>query len=72
MINSHFPSWVPFVGGEEFQFFSPIFNIADASISAGVITLLVFQKRFFKKNKPEQTHTPIETSTEVSDKVQVS
>jgi signal peptidase II len=68
--NAHFPSWFPFVGGDEFEFFSPIFNIADASISAGVITLLVFQKRFFKKHKQEE-HSTVETSTEISDKMQV-
>jgi signal peptidase II len=72
MVKSHFPSWLPFVGGEEFEFFSPIFNIADASISTGVITLLIFQKRFFKKNVEHKTTGTVETSTEVSDKVQVS
>ena len=71
MFTSHFPSWFPFVGGQEFEFFSPIFNIADASISAGVITLLVFQKRFFKKYLPKEEHPTVETSTDVSDKVQV-
>ncbi|MBK5273244.1 MAG: signal peptidase II, partial [Bacteroidia bacterium] len=71
IINSHFPSWVPFVGGSEFEFFSPIFNIADASISTGVITLLVFQKRFFKKHAPKDQPVNIETSTNVSDEVQV-
>lgn len=70
LIRSHFPSWFPLVGGESFEFFSPIFNIADASISVGVITLLVFQKRFFKKNK-EEKHPVAETSAEISDKVQV-
>lgn len=48
IINSHFPSWLPVIGGDQFEFFSPIFNIADASISIGVITLLIFQKRFLK------------------------
>src|SRR5580765_1743837 len=43
------PGWIPFMGGERFTFFSPVFNIADASISTGVITILVFQRRFFKK-----------------------
>jgi signal peptidase II len=71
IIKSTFPSWIPFIGGDDFEFFSPIFNIADASISAGVITLLVFQKRFFKKHKEEEKSTVI-TSAEVSDKVQVS
>lgn len=51
IIRSHFPSWIPFVGGDDFEFFSPVFNIADASISTGVIAILVFQKRFFKDAK---------------------
>ena len=71
MVDSQFPKWFPIFGGEKFEFFSPIFNIADASISAGVITLFVFQKRFFRKHKQEQAITA-ETSAEVSDKVQVS
>lgn len=72
IIKSTYPSWLPFVGGNEFEFFSPIFNIADASISIGVITLFVFQKRFFKKHQDEEKHPTVETSTEVSDKMQVS
>lgn len=70
IIRSTYPSWVPGVGGEEFEFFSPIFNIADASISIGVITLFIFQKRLFKKKDADQ-HSTVETSAEVSDKVQV-
>jgi len=46
--NATFPVWVPFWGGQDFEFFRPIFNIADASISTGIIAILVFQKRFFK------------------------
>ncbi|MBS1621699.1 MAG: lipoprotein signal peptidase [Bacteroidetes bacterium] len=71
IINSHFPSWLPVIGGDQFEFFSPIFNIADASISIGVITLLIFQKRFFKKHQ-QQAHPVAETNAEVNDKVQVS
>ena len=72
IVRSTFPQWLPFMGGKEFEFFSPIFNIADASISVGVITLLVFQKRFFKRYRNTPVHSTVETSTEVSDKVQVS
>jgi signal peptidase II len=71
MFKGHFPSWAPFIGGDEFEFFSPIFNIADASISTGVITLLIFQKRFFNRHMPNEEHTTVETNTEVSDNVQV-
>lgn len=69
--HGKFPDWFPFWGGENFTFFSPIFNIADASISVGVITLLIFQKRFFKKKKPQENFATIETNADISDKVQV-
>lgn len=46
IIRGMFPDWIPGWGGQEFEFFRPIFNIADAAISVGVITLVVFQKRF--------------------------
>lgn len=71
IVKSHFPSWLPFAGGQEFEFFSPIFNIADASISVGVITLLIFQKRFFKRHSKEAKPAAIETNAEVNDNVQV-
>jgi len=47
-----FPSWLPIWGGEDFQFFRPIFNFADFSISCGVGLILVFQKRFLRE-KPQ-------------------
>ncbi|MCM1111327.1 MAG: lipoprotein signal peptidase [Clostridium sp.] len=40
------PSWIPFVGGEEFLFFQPVFNFADAAISVGVIAMLIFYNRY--------------------------
>lgn len=64
------PSWIPFWGGEKFTFFSPIFNIADASISVGVIAILLFQKRFFKKHDPKG-NTTVETNSPVNDTAQV-
>jgi signal peptidase II len=46
--DAHFPTWFPIWGGEEFEFFRPVFNFADAAISTGVISLFVFQGKFFK------------------------
>jgi len=68
--NAHYPSWVPWLGGDEFEFFRPVFNLADASISTGVIVILVFQNRFFKKQDEQQHHT-IETDSIVNDKTQI-
>ena len=42
IIDTTWPQWMPFVGGEHFIFFSPIFNFADAAISCGIIALLIF------------------------------
>ena len=70
MVHSTFPEWMPFIGGKDFEFFSPIFNIADASISIGVITLLLFQKRLVRKHHPEELQA-ITTNSELSDKAQV-
>ncbi|HEX8462385.1 MAG TPA: lipoprotein signal peptidase, partial [Segetibacter sp.] len=62
--NTHYPSWFPVWGGEEFEFFRPVFNIADASISVGVIAILIFQNQFFKKTE-EQKEIISTTSNEV-------
>ncbi len=42
LIVSTWPEWVPFKGGEQFVFFSPVFNFADACISVGVVLMLIF------------------------------
>ena len=72
IIRGHFPNWVPVWGGEDFEFFRPIFNMADAAITTGVLSILVFQKRFFKHKNNEPLHTTIETETLVDDTTQVS
>lgn len=53
VFNGQFPDWLPLWGGEDFQFFRPIFNLADASISFGVLIIILFQKKFSRKE--EQT-----------------
>jgi signal peptidase II len=51
LIHGTYPSWIPGVGGKEFTFFEPVFNIADAAISVGVLVLVFFQKKLI--HKPE-------------------
>ena len=50
--RGQFPSWFPIWGGEPFEFFNAIFNVADMAISFGVGIILVFQKWFFKPIHP--------------------
>ena len=57
LIETEWPLWMPFVGGQHFVFFSPVFNFADASISVGVVLLLLFYRLeisqiTFKKKAP--------------------
>ncbi|WP_339650539.1 lipoprotein signal peptidase [uncultured Maribacter sp.] len=59
MVDTTWPSWVPGVGGQNFRFFEPVFNIADTAISTGVGMLLVFNKKAFHKEE--------EASIEVED-----
>jgi signal peptidase II len=65
MINGYYPDWLPFVGGDSFQFFSPVFNIADSSIFLGVAIILIFQKKYFPKTI-EKEEIDINKSGEVN------
>lgn len=49
LIDTILPTWFPIWAGERFEFFRPIFNIADSAISVGVVSLLLFHRSFFKK-----------------------
>jgi signal peptidase II len=52
--EGHFPTWLPIWGGEEFVFFRPVFNLADAAISVGVVLILIFQKNYFKEDVKDE------------------
>jgi len=47
MIDTVLPEWIPLWGGERFEFFRPVFNIADSAITVGVASILLFHRRFF-------------------------
>lgn len=54
ILEGIFPKWVPIWGGEDYIFFRPVFNVADAAISVGVIAILIFQKKYFKEEVKEE------------------
>jgi len=49
LISGVYPSWVPFAGGSDFQFFRPVFNVADSAISVGIFSIILFYRRQFNK-----------------------
>ena len=53
LFGFYWPQWVPFVGGEYFEFFHPIFNIADSAISVGGIILILFYRHTFSSSLSE-------------------
>ena len=58
IIDSYWPGWMPFCGGEHFIFFSPVFNFADSCVTVGAFYLILFQNKFFTRSessaKPER------------------
>ena len=63
LFHGTFPEWLPVWGGEDFTFFSAIFNFADACISVGVVVLFLFFRGDFNNTK---TIPPI---TEMTDDI---
>lgn len=64
IIQTTWPTWVPFFGGQEFIFFSPVFNFADACISVGVICLLLFCRRDWESHDKKEDHVNEASATE--------
>ena len=78
LIESRYPDWFPFIGGNPLVFFRPVFNIADSSITIGIFSILIFYRKYFNKveEKTEETdneqpaeneNEPVEEIPEVKD-----
>lgn len=48
ILQGTYPQWFPLWGGQEFIFFRPVFNISDSAITTGVLSLIIFERKFFK------------------------
>ncbi len=57
LFEGKFPEWLPMWGGEHFEFFRPVFNLADTSITIGVLNIILFQRSFFAVDEPETDKT---------------
>ena len=61
LVEWNWPDWIPFIGGEHFIFFSPIFNFADACISCAVIAVLLFYNKCMNWGIEGPNHVADET-----------
>jgi len=58
ILDFHWPDWMPIVGGQRFEFFRPVFNLADSCITTGILGILLFyRKHFFGMSKKEISKT---------------
>ena len=66
VLKGTYPTWLPIWGGEDFEFFRPVFNLADAAISGGVISIFVFQGKMLSKGKTleDEIETNVQSNTE--------
>jgi signal peptidase II len=69
IFETSLPEWVPVYGGEYFVFFSPVFNLADSSIFLGVVSILIWQRKFFPHVHTEETSEDIPTTATVDQAV---
>lgn len=59
VLHGRFPQWLPIWGGEEYEFFRPVFNIADAAISVGIVSLILVQRHEDRRSRrAEVTASP--------------
>lgn len=67
LIDTVLPEWLPVWGGERFEFFRPVFNIADSAITVGVASILLFHRRFFNSDvKPKMEESNVNEASELS------
>ena len=61
LIDTVWPTWIPVIGGNHFQFFRPVFNLADAAISIGVFSIIIFRNQLFKQTSSEKESLNLES-----------
>lgn len=67
ILEGFWPEWLPIIGGNHYLFFKPVFNVADLSITVGVLQILIFQRSFFlneQKQGKKETNGPVSTEEE--------
>jgi len=63
LISGHYPHWIPGLGGKEFLFFRPVFNIADSSITIGIFSIMIFYWKLFSRLEQKKDEEAKEEAT---------
>ena len=63
LISGHYPQWIPGLGGKEFLFFRPVFNIADSSITIGIFSIMIFYWKLFSRLEQKKDEKAKEEAT---------
>ncbi len=70
LFSGIYPDWLPVLGGKDFLFFRPVFNIADSSITIGIFSILIFYRKYFNKldrsAEEVQEDAPLQSEESVS------
>jgi signal peptidase II len=64
LLDGVWPAWIPYLGNTTYQFFQPVFNFADAAITVGVASLLIFQRKYFSDGEEKVTQEVANVETE--------
>jgi signal peptidase II len=62
LFGGTYPGWFPLIGGDDFLFFRPVFNIADSSITIGMFSILFFYRKYFNNLDEKQEKVSTEDS----------
>lgn len=68
IVETELPSWIPGIGGRTFEFFKPVFNIADSAITVGVACILLFERKFFMSSESSNEAPKVDEDLPVEEK----
>jgi signal peptidase II len=69
LFSGVYPDWVPFAGGSEYQFFRPVFNVADSCITIGIFSIIIFYRKLFSELTSKEHQVPKNETVEINEPI---